>query len=290
MFTILLGPVSPHNKKFPYLKAENLTKKRRERLLAQLEVESGKTQDKFAILVDRARESLENQRIACNDLKVLVSHSQKNRLINLLEQSKTIAGLFFELRKYWSFFDYEFLSVIINRHCPELKSELNEFVSSFKEFIKRRVCEVPADVFKKREDDEYNLYVKYSHDFDKITMEDVKQLEYKLSDLLGTDLYLLEVEEGCIRLVFYSSCAITTSLNTEQIEDLKELGVSRLYSDSVIYFDSTDISTVSEVKPRQLSIPEQVSFETSISSEYEAKSNEESTNLKDLLADINMLK
>ena len=247
------GPQSP--KKFPYLKSEHLTKGRKERLLAQLELDSDNMQNKFAILVDRARASLEEQNIACSNLKVLVSHSRKNKLFDLLDRSGSINDLFLKLRNYWSFFDYEFLSVIIDRHCLELKPDLKDYVSSFKEYCKRRICEVPADVFSKRTDDEYNLYVKCDHNFDKNTLDDVKKMELKLSNLLDTDLYLLGVEEGCIKLVFKSLCAIATPLSDRQVDELKNLQIFCLESNSVVYFensadDSSAVQPASQLQPQ----------------------------------------
>ena len=139
----------------------------------------------------------------------------------------SITKLFLALGDYWWFFDYELLSLIINRHCMELKPELELYITSFKEYCERRICEVPIDVFKER-GDEYNLYVKCDHNFDKNTLSDVKDIEGKLSDLLETELYLLGVEEGCVKLVFTNLCAITSPLTLKQMEELKELKVIHL--------------------------------------------------------------
>ena len=275
----MTGPLSPDKfKKFPYLKSEHLTQGRRERLLAQLELESEKMQNEFAILVDRARESLEENNITCSKLKVLVSHSHKNTLLDLITRSGSIMDLFFELRKYWSFFDYEFLSVIIDRYCLELKPDLKDYVSSFKEYCKRRICEVPANVFSKRTDDEYNLYVKCDYNFDKNTLDDVKKMELKLSNLLDTDLYLLGVEEGCIKLVFNSLCAISTPLSNEQVDELKSLGIFRLESNSIVYyFERSGTSSPALQPSSQLQSPED-------------EASKSSDDLKEFRKELNTLK
>ena len=246
------------NKTFPYLKTDNLSNEDREKLLARLKRESGKMQDKFAILVDRTRESLEKQNISCNNLKVLVLHSQNSRLLHLLDKSRSITDLFIELWSYWSFFDYEFLSVIVNRHCSELTKELRKYVFSFKEYCERRICEVPVRIFDRSGEIEYKLYVKCDHKFDKNTLKDVKELECQSSDLLDTDLGLLGAEEGCMKLVFNSLCAISTPLKPEQVEAISKLGILRLFSDDVLFYDSNDVSTV--IRNPSLSVSNQANL------------------------------
>ncbi len=234
-----------HSNRFPYLLSDtlSLSKKERERLKARLEIESEKMKDRYAILVDRVRESLEKKHIACSDLSVLVRHSSKNILAHLTKEHTNMKDLFLELADYWTFFDYEFLRLIIGRHCQELTPELTEYESSFKEYCKRRLCELPDDVFANT-GDKSNLYMKIDRNFTTSTLEDVKKLGCKLSLLLDTDLCLLKVEKGCIKLTFNSLCAISSPLTPEQIETLKELKVMHLYSDSMEYFfNSTDTNS-----------------------------------------------
>ena len=65
-----------------------MTKEKRERLIGRLKLESGKMKNKFAILVDKARASLQQQNISANDLKVLITHSDRNELVNLFKKRK----------------------------------------------------------------------------------------------------------------------------------------------------------------------------------------------------------
>ena len=203
----------------------------------------------------------------------------------MFETKEDVRELFLELWNYWSFFDYEFLSIIIDRFCSDLKSELQAYISSFKEYCERRICEIPSDVFKKREDDDYNLYVKCDHNFDKDTVKNVKDLECHLSDLLDTELYLLGVEEGCLKLQFSCFCSISTPLNPKT---LKELKILRLYKDeNNVYFDATSASsTFTEGHPTQSNGPVQTPSAIDAIPNYEitaiADAIEESKKLEEL--------
>ena len=197
----------------------------RERLIGRLEHESGKMKNEFAILVDRARESLEQKKISIDKLKVLTKYSNRSDLFDLFEKmhmrKRTISDLFCALSEYWSLFDYEFLAVIIKRHCPELQSELDVYEDQFKTFCKRRLCEIPCDTFKTKTKQKKKLYVKYNKKVDEITLETAKKLEHKLSELLETELYLLEVQEGCVELVFYSLSELDENIPLHKYQQLQ---------------------------------------------------------------------
>ena len=93
----------------------------------------------WAILTDRAREMLIKQNMKCKDLKMLIK-CPFNKLLKLFESELSIDDLFLKLYDHLSFFDYEFLGLIIKRHCPELLSDLDIYVSNLKLWL--LVCEV----------------------------------------------------------------------------------------------------------------------------------------------------
>ena len=214
-----------------------MTKEERDRRICQLKFESSEMKSKFAILVDRTREALEIKNIAPADLEVLVMHCERSDMIKLLKKKKTIRKLFCALSEYWSFFDYEFLSVIIERHCPELKSHLNNYEADFKTFCKRRLCEIPSDIFRTKKGHRNNLYVKYNQSVYQMKLETAQKLELKLSALLKTTLYLLEVNEGCVELVFDSFCNLDEifPLSSRIKEQLGRMGVIKLENGSYTY-------------------------------------------------------
>ena len=201
-----------------------MTEEERERLIGRLKLESSRMKNKFAILVDRARASLQQQNISASDLKVLVEHSSRNELVNLFKKKKKsikILDLFCALSDYWSFFDYEFLGLIIERHCPELLSELKKYEDQLKMFCHRRLCEIPKDIFKTKKGHKNNLYVKYNQKVNQMKLETAKELELKLSELLDTELHLLEVQEGCVELVFHSHCDLNKNIPLRRYQQLQ---------------------------------------------------------------------
>ena len=233
-------PQSPsETKRFPYLKSEGLTQGQRERLIARLTMESDEIRMKFALVLDRARESLEKQNLTSEDLKILIRYAEKNKISEVFEQNQNIKELFLAMIDHWSFFNYEFLGLIIDRFCTELRGEMKDYVKEFKEYCQRRLCEIPVDVFKNRPDETNNLYVKCDEYFDKVTLKEAKNLESRLSKLLDTELYLLRVEEGCVQLVFRSLCDLSTKfpLNQLQREQLSEMKILRLFHGDQLQYD-----------------------------------------------------
>ena len=233
-------PQSPSDsKRFPYLKSEGLTQGERERLIIRLTMGSDDLRKKFALVVDRARESLEKQKLTSKDLQVLIKHATKNKLYDVFKRKKTIHKLFLKMTDHWSFFDYEFLGLIIDRFCTELQADMARYEMEFKKYCQRRLCEIPADVFQTRPNEKNNLYVKCDHYFDKITLKEAKELEERLAKLLDTELYLLRVEEGCVQLVFGSLCDPSTKfpLNQLQREQLSEMKILCLIHEDQIQYD-----------------------------------------------------
>ena len=211
------------------------SREEREDLLARLQLESKEMKYKFAILVDRTRASLEDKGVTCEQLKAFVAHTPEGILHDVFDQNETITKLFFELRKYWSFFDYELLEAIIIRHCPDLQPRLDEYISELKRYCERKLCEVPNDAFESR-GDAHKLYVQRDTVFDEATLKDDKDLKAKLSRLLGRELFLLGVDEGSITFIFNSFSEIDP-LTSQQKRVLKEMEISRLFSDTIEYFN-----------------------------------------------------
>ena len=241
-----LSPSLEIVKQFPHLKTEGLSEEKKQRLLGRLKVESGVMQDKFAILVDRARESLVKKNVSSGDLKILVKCSQASTLHSIFTEVNSINTLFEKLCDYWSFFDYELVSLIIKRHCKELLSDLDVYKSELKKYCCRRIIEVPTDIFASMNADKNSLFVKCDITFDTMTLEQVKDLESRLSVLLDSDLYLLQIKEGCTLFIFNSLCPIST-LTSAQKEELANMQVVILYCDSVYYQSPGSGSTSSSI-------------------------------------------
>ena len=86
-----------------------------------------------------------------------------------------------------------------------------------------------AEELKRRRANENSLFVKCDMNFESATLEDISKLEVRLSQLLGVDLFLLRVDDGCTELVFEAMCPVFP-LTKSQKEQLAEMGVLKLYS------------------------------------------------------------
>jgi hypothetical protein len=201
---------------------------RKERLLAHLYRESVDMRCKWALLTDRTRESLIKQNISTKNLKMLIK-SPFHKLLKLFESEISIDDLFSLLYDHLSFFDYNLIELIVQRYCLELSKDLEDYAKNLKEYCKRRVVEVPADVFKGKDADDSSLFVKCDKSFEKVIFEDIRNLQSRLSALLGVDLFLLGVDEGCTELVFEAMSPVF-SLTVSQRDQLAEMGISRVYS------------------------------------------------------------
>ena len=197
--------------------------------------------NKFAILVTRTKTSLEEKGKTVTDLKVVFKHSSRNKLTRELYgvQDQDLNEAFLIISDYWSFFDHELLSCIINSYCKDLQPELDNFESDFKVYCKRRLCEVPSNVFGgKKSDKGGSLCMKIDETFDDITGSHTKKLECRLSNLLETNLKLLDFDDGCIELIFCCMHEFDAifPLSRKQENELSEMNILRLYSEDYTYF------------------------------------------------------
>ena len=153
-----------------------------------------------------------------------------------LKDVTDLSDALFILSDHWSFFDFELLRALIKSFCSkdvELIQEFNEYESNFKHYCERRLCEVPANSFnagvsrKKRS----HLHVKLDEVFN-VKIKDVKRLNRKLSDMLQTNVRLLEIEDGCIELIYITlhESDKTFRLTGKQNEELIQMGVLNIYT------------------------------------------------------------
>jgi hypothetical protein len=215
------------NELFPYLRADTLSTEEKERLMAELRVQSEEMQNNFAIIVSRVMASLEKNEVTCQKLKATFKFSSYNRLCTLFEEGMGVDDIFLKLSDYWTFFDYELLTVIIKGRCPGLNDELEQYKSDLEVYCRRRIVEVPSHMIRAETIRKNTVYVKYEKEFYIITLTDIKKLEAKLSKLLKTPLRLLEIEEGCTQLVFDALHAVTLLYHEERCQ-LPGLKICRL--------------------------------------------------------------
>ena len=188
---------------------------------------------KFSVLFGKAFQSLRVKNIPPNELVIKFTPE-----IKLFSKEKNLDEIFKSENNWCSFFDYEVLEVIILTHCSELKDEVEEYIADFKAYCNRRIFEAPTK-FTATSNTKFILRVKLDKEFNAITVNQLKELEIRLKNLIKLHLNLLRFENGCIVLAFESLNEEDDMLPfTDEVrKELFEMYVLKLYSDSKVYFD-----------------------------------------------------
>ena len=217
--------------KFPYLKDPGLSKEERSDLVAELEYRSKQIGRKFQVLVARTGRALKQANTTVRELRTLFG--REDRILKSLLKTEDMDEAIFRLSKWSSFFDYELLMSLVEKYChdQELFDDFVAYSEELKVFCRRRVCEIPIDAFaskKRRKCKGPYLRVKVDKNW-KITLNQVKDLEKQISDILQIKLHLLVVKDGCIELVFNPLRTMSDSFSQQHNKQLLEIGVMKLY-------------------------------------------------------------
>ena len=234
---------------FPYLKESGLTPAQQEGLSIRLCVESEDIIRKFWHLHSRVYESLRQRDVPVERLVVHLSSlgafdpvskdSQKPVLQTFsqeLQNAKSIENVLLAIKDYFSFFNYHVLEHIVDElGTDQDRVELQNYKKAFDEYSKRRVYECPPEYGPKSNADHADLVVKLDSVYEKFTVKELKKFEYRLSRIFCVTpqsvLRLLQVEEGCLQLIFQVPSFVQQEifpLSSEQERALAAEGVIRL--------------------------------------------------------------
>ena len=241
----------PKRHRFPYLKTDGLTENQREELLTKLSDDFEAIKIKFCTLLHKISQSLKRNYVNPTDLCSLIKrYIPENH--EIFKYLVTENNEFFDHNHHWSFFDYEFLALIIDNYCPELKGMLSDYITMFKSYCHRTISEIPTDFISVR-GRHFVIRVKVGKEFSTFTMEEIKQLETGLRKILKINLSISTFEPGSIILVFVSLNEENNilPLSEEEKHELFELGVFQLYTDSHVYFDHNKYSQVSNLQSQE---------------------------------------
>lgn len=199
--------------------------------------------EKFVTLVDSTRKSLEERNIKINNIALVL----KNFNIKLSSYPEDMAQILMSASDHWSFFNYGILESLIKKYGDHNDNKrMATYISEFKDYCKRRISEVPIDTLKSDRKVTTRLCVKTGKNF-QVPMEDIKLIQVKLSELLGTPrLILLDVNDGCIELDFdyfreenllalrYQEHSDETNLE----ETFVHLGITKLYTNREVFYNN----------------------------------------------------
>ena len=225
------SPEADNSDRFPYLKDSSLSDEERSDLTAELEYRSKQISRKFQVLVARTGRALKQANCTVNELRTLFA--KEDRILKALRKTQDMDKAMFKLSKMSSFVDYELLEIMVEGYCQdqELRDDLSAYVDDLKVYCQRRVCEVPVDAFTSKKYFKSKgpyLSVKVDKNW-KITLNQVKDLEKQISDILWIKLHLVMVKDGCIEFVFNPLTTLCRPLSQQQKKQLRDAGVVRLY-------------------------------------------------------------
>ena len=215
IFTGSLLSTANGDRTFPHLDTNRMTEEEIQELEDRLLEDTTNMIYKYARLVSSTNESLQKQAVNPKDIAIRVislrlfdTYENQQRGLNddgkKIQNATSIQDIFLVMPCYWSFFNYEPLEHIIEyKGTPEDKENLQKYLHELKEFCKLRIFEVPPHVYgnKSNKENWAQFTVKLDDEIQKL--HDLSQVRRKIASILGLRyLYLYEITEGCVKVVF----------------------------------------------------------------------------------------
>ena len=230
---------------FPHISEIVSDDSAREELEQRLRMESKDIILEFRVLRNKLFDSIEEQNFTTDKLVEYldedISTALQNQVIDAEPGSLKEVKQF--IKRVSSFYDYQIIKYLIKTVGTDKdKDQLVEYEKAFCAYAKRRVYECPS-IFhtSKVADTDSELHVKLDSVYDKIKVEELKELQYRLCTILKISVYaccLRSVQKGCVLLIFTIPSHFQETkfpLTEDQERALKELGVIQLTCGSYNY-------------------------------------------------------
>ncbi len=255
IFNVPLCTFVENKSRFPYLKTPGLSDAQRKELVIRLKDETDEMKEKFAVLMGRTLHSLHKCDVSIGELKASLKQFDAPKMSKLSKRLKKVTDInkaFEVLSNFWSFFDYKILEIIIRSYCFDINQDFEQYVSKFKKYCDRRVCEVPDDSYSTKLpklEEEKKLYIQIDQNFfaelEKMKIVNLKDLTDILRKILDTELRILKINHGSIILTFHClhELDVLFPLSRKQEEELMEIGVMRIYSGEKEYYPYSPLPT-----------------------------------------------
>ena len=248
--TLIIGVSS---EQFPNLPIENLQDTEIGDLRARLIEDGGKLDQQFTSLVHKTLEFLERNNKTVRELRDLVKTSRYlHSLLDIFQEAEAldiqIRELFVDkLDGYWSFFDYELLELFVQHFGDAgLKNLMDKYQTAFDQYCQRKLHEVPT-IKTESGMKGYILHVKIPQKIRATTVNDIKEVQTQLQKLFGQKLYMEGVQDSCILLVFVSFIKIL-SLTSEQVHQLRDMGVLNVSTWCCVLYDHDDDESIGKLR------------------------------------------
>ena len=221
---------------FPHIKKVAPNKHAREELEQKLRMESRDIMREFHILRHKFFDSIEEQNIAVHKLVEYLEDELSDCLPkrDVDSEPMTLKEVKQLIKQNSSFYDYQLIKYMIKLTGTDKdKDQLKLYEEAFSAYAKRRIYECPSK-FCTSGDADSELHVKLDSMYDGHTLEELKNLQYRLCSILHISVYVCRLEsnkEGCILLTLLIPChlqEVVFPLSDEQKKVLVKLGVHKL--------------------------------------------------------------
>ena len=186
---------------FPFISDEEALPHYRMKLLNRTE----SIQQKFASLVLDVQKALVKNQWKLEDIVsiITVHYGNSDEINTLLNGSESIAEILGRLSKYFSFYNYSIIKMLVHKlNSTAITKKLMKYKKAFREYSKLRICECPAGAFGSCEDDE-KVYVLITEMKLNDSLAEYEKLQFEMNKVLGGKLLrLVNVEEVCGQLTF----------------------------------------------------------------------------------------
>ena len=227
---------------FPFLATDKLSEAEKVFKRQELYRETQYIKQKFTSLVFNLQKSTEKLHSVKDVRNVLICY-EKN-FEKILRGCETIADVFFEFSKYWSFYDYGIIKLLTKELGTSLnKKKLRQFQKIFQEYSRRRICECPSNVFGEREESETVLVLKSEMKVEDVTVEDLHKYQHQMNRIQKiSTMRLLHVDKGCMELTFrvLGDVLHIEGITEEKQQALRNMGIISI-SYGELHFDLTSL-------------------------------------------------
>ena len=207
--------------------------------MGRLVVDSKDIRSKFSSLLIETTKSFTSEKVSIRFLKIVL---KPYKISELNESDDEVSKILLKAFDYCSLFSFKIVRDIIDHlGTNDDKERLAKYEASFKDYCKRRLCEVPTEVLNPggsgEEKQLTEFYVKTDKIFD-VQLEEVCVIQSEISRILEKPIHLKGMKEGCVELIFYLLHELDEifPLNEKQMNLLKGIGVSRVYDEHKEYF------------------------------------------------------
>ena len=213
----------------------------RTNFIFRLSKDTADIKNKFIALEIRLRRALKSETRAEEIIRIISKKDDKFH--EVFKNCDTIDELLDEAEQHWSFFDYDLIQLFIDcifEDEHQLMVRLKAYITKFKEYAKRRICECPSNVFEDEEKNGKVVVFKIEEcNFEKMTVDELKKLCFHLNSAIGSyNLRLLKTDPGCVQLTFRvlsSANEMIQKLIREKQKALRSMGVlSITYGEQIL--------------------------------------------------------